>query len=102
MEFEWNEKKRLETIETRGVDFADAALIFENPTIDRPDTRFDYPEPRTISLGIVDETAYVVVHCMSEDGEAIRIISAWKGGRKRYDKYNKIIAKRDQSKKGDG
>lgn len=93
MLFEWDEDKRQATIKERGIDFADVALIFENPTIDRPDTRHDYPEPRTISLGVVGKTAYVVVHCMSEDGEAIRIISAWKGGRKRYDQYQKTLAR---------
>lgn len=31
LEFEWDEDKRISNIEERGVDFIDAALIFEGP-----------------------------------------------------------------------
>jgi uncharacterized DUF497 family protein len=34
MGFEWDEQKRLENLEEHKVDFADAALIFENPVIE--------------------------------------------------------------------
>jgi hypothetical protein len=44
MSFEWDEAKRLSNIEERGVDFRDAALIFEGAVIAKEDTREDYGE----------------------------------------------------------
>jgi len=83
--FEWDEDKRQATIEDRGVDFLYAALIFEENTLTRKDDREDYGETRFISLGLIDDVPYIVVH--TKRGENIRLISAWKGGRKDYEKY---------------
>lgn len=33
MQFEWNEDKRREIYQQRGLDILDAALIFENPVL---------------------------------------------------------------------
>ena len=85
MEFEWNEEKRQTTINDRGVDFLYAALIFEGETLTREDDREDYGEVRFTSLGLVDDVPYIVIH--TKRGENIRLISAWKGGRKDYEKY---------------
>lgn len=85
MKLEWNEEKRLSTIEDRGVDFLYAALIFEGETLTREDDREDYGEVRLASLGLVDDVPYIVIH--TERGENTRLISAWKGGRKDYERY---------------
>ncbi len=85
MKLEWNEEKRQATIEDRGVDFLYAALIFEGETLTREDDRKDYGEVRLASLGLVDDVPYVVIH--TKRGENIRLISAWKGGRKDYERY---------------
>jgi hypothetical protein len=85
MRFVWNEDKRQLTIEERGVDFLYAALIFEGETLTREDNRENYGELRFISLGLIDDVPYVVVHT-ERDGET-RLITAWKGGRKDYEKY---------------
>ena len=85
MRLVWDEDKRQLTIEERGVDFLYAALIFENETLTREDNRANYGEVRFISLGLVDDVPYVVVHT-ERDGET-RLITAWKGGRKDYEKY---------------
>lgn len=85
MKFEWDEEKRLKVKEARGVDFLYAALIFEGPTLTKVDDREDYGEVRFASLGLVDDVPYVVIH--TERGENIRLISAWKGGRKDYETY---------------
>lgn len=43
MEFEWDEAKRLKTLFERGIDFIDAALIWDDPLRQvREDTRKDY------------------------------------------------------------
>jgi len=49
--FEWDERKRLANLAKHGIDFVRAARIFDGPTIERPDDRRDYGEPRTIALG---------------------------------------------------
>ena len=85
MQFEWNEEKRQATINARGVDLLYAALIFEGETLMREDDRKDYGEVRFASLGLVDDVAYIVIH--TQRGENTRLISAWRGGHKDYERY---------------
>ena len=85
--FEWDEEKRLNNIKERGVDFRDAALIFEGPVLVQEDRRENYGEQRFRALGMVDEECYVVAYTWR--GSTCRIISAWRfddDGRKRYEK----------------
>ena len=85
-EFEWDEEKRLSNIEEHGVDFRDAALIFEGPVITKEDTREDYGERGFRALGKVDNEYYVVAYTWR--GSSCRIISAWRvdeEGKKRYE-----------------
>lgn len=98
MEFEWDESKRQRVIEGRGVDFLDAMLIFAGPIVTKVDRRRDYGETRFISLGMVDETCYVVVHTRRDDN--IRIISAWLGGRRERQEYQENISGRTPEAQG--
>jgi len=100
MEFEWDEDKRLSNIEKHRVDFRVATAIFEGPTIDQIDRRADYGERRMVSVGAADGTVYVVVH--TERGGAMRIISAWKGGKREREAYRSLHARRDQGDAGEG
>ena len=86
MDFEWGEVKRLSNLEERGVDFRDAALIFEGTVIAKEDMRDNYAEQRFRAVGQVDNEYYVVAYTWR--GSVLRIISAWKvdeDGRKRYE-----------------
>lgn len=85
MEFEWDEAKRRQNLDKHGVDFLYAALIFEGPVLTARDDRADYGEVRDISLGLVDGAPMVVVH--TARAGRIRLISAWKGGRKDHERY---------------
>ncbi len=85
MKIEWHEEKRQQNLKKHGVDLLFAALIFENPTLTKVDDRKDYGETRYASLGLVDDTPYIVIH--TPRGTATRLISAWKGGRKDYERY---------------
>ncbi|MGR3511951.1 MAG: BrnT family toxin [Paracoccaceae bacterium] len=89
MEFSWDESKRREVLEERGVDLLYAALIFESETLTKIDDREDYGEMRFISLGLVDGDPYIVVH--TERDDKTRLITAWKGGRKEYERYKNRI-----------
>ena len=98
MEFEWDEEKRRRNIEKHGVDLADAALIFENEVLTKPDRRLDYGEERFISVGIADGHFYVVIHTYR--GTKTRIISARQTGRQHYARYQKSITRRNPGDEG--
>ena len=87
MEFEWGEAKRRQNLAKHGVDLLFAALIFEGPVLTRVDDRRDYGELRFASLGLVEGVPFTVIH--TERGGRVRLISAWKGGRKDHDIYRK-------------
>jgi uncharacterized DUF497 family protein len=53
--FEWDEEGRRRNLDEHGVDFRDAALIFENPVVEAEDSRSDYGEIRIRALGHVDD-----------------------------------------------
>jgi uncharacterized protein len=74
MDFEWDEVKSAKNLRERGFDFAFAALIFDNPTIERIDARKDYGEVRVQAIGEVDGFVLFVTYT-DRDGRR-RIISA--------------------------
>jgi len=75
MNVEWSESKRFANINKHGVDFIDAALIFENPVIESVDVEY-----------------FMVIYTWR--GDARRIISAWKVGENGKRRYKKILSKR--------
>ncbi|KQT45084.1 hypothetical protein ASG43_12315 [Aureimonas sp. Leaf454] len=100
MEFEWDETKRLKVIAERRVDILYAAGIFEGVVLTRVDDRNDYGEERLISLGLVGDECFVVVHVSRND--TVRLITAWKGGRNDRAIYQAGIARGDQGEEGSG
>jgi uncharacterized DUF497 family protein len=62
LSFEWDEDKNAANIKNHGIDFLDAALIFENPTLEAIDDRADYGEVRYIAFGLSGETVLQVVY----------------------------------------
>jgi len=54
MEISFDPVKRARTLRDRGLDFADAGRLFAGPTLTLEDDRFDYPEPRFQSFGVLD------------------------------------------------
>lgn len=78
MEFEWDENKRRSNLNKHGIDFIDAAKIFNRPVLERVDNRYDdYEETRIIALGEVNSVVLFVVYVWR--GEVCRIISALEG-----------------------
>ena len=100
MEFEWDEDKRSEVFEERGVDFLRASLIFEGPVLTHADRRWDYGEKRFVSVGMVEDDCYVVVH--TNRGDVTRIITAWKGGRREREEYQACYFGRAPRDEGPG
>ena len=90
LSFEWDEEKNAANIRNHGIDFLDAALIFENPTMEAIDEGEDYGELRWIALGLSEDTVLRVVYTWRGE-DVIRIISAWKADRYDREKYYREI-----------
>lgn len=69
----WDEAKRLKTLFERGLDFADAGLVFGGRTMTLSDERRDYAEPRYITAGWLRGRFVVLVWTPRANGR--RIIS---------------------------
>lgn len=70
--FEWDERKRQRNVERHGIDFEDAARIFEGPILTVRSDRGS--EVRYVALGLLDDVEIAVVYTVRS--EACRIISA--------------------------
>lgn len=90
MRYEWDENKRKTNIQQHGIDFADVIRIFDGPTVEMLDDRFDYGETRFIALGLLNGVVLVVAY--TERREALRIISARKATKYEEEKYFEEIA----------
>jgi uncharacterized DUF497 family protein len=53
MRISFDSRKRDRTLKDRGLDFEDAALVFEGTTVEIEDLRKSYGEPRIISYGLL-------------------------------------------------
>jgi len=71
--FTWDETKRRANLAKHGIDFRDAARIFDGPLVTVEDTRERYDEPRYVALGLLEGVVVSVVHAERRDGA--RIIS---------------------------
>ncbi|MEO5738632.1 MAG: BrnT family toxin [Variovorax sp.] len=60
MQVPFDPVKRAKTLSERGLDFADAALVFEGDTLEVEDDRRDYGEVRVICFGLLEERMVVV------------------------------------------
>lgn len=90
MKFEWDESKNEINIQKHGIDFSDAKMIFDGYTLTVEDDRFDYPERRFVTFGLLFENIVSVVHTESE--EKIRILSARKATRNEQKEYFKQVS----------
>jgi uncharacterized DUF497 family protein len=94
MEFEWDENKRQKTLLERGIDFIDAALVWDDPLKqERADTRNDYGEPRyqTIGKGPVGILFVVYTVRIYELGKPVnRLISVRRANKKEILQYESI------------
>ena len=64
-------EKRAVTLRERGLDFADAKLVFEGRVATLQDNRFDYGEDRFISAGFLRDRLVVIVWTLRIDARHI-------------------------------
>jgi uncharacterized protein len=93
MRFEWDEAKNRANIRKHGIDFADAATVFDGPMVIGADTREDYGEDRWIGVGEMKNQ--IVAIAFAERGpDSIRVISIRKASRHERVAYEEEIANR--------
>lgn len=73
MEFTWSERKRSLNLKEHGLDFVDAASVFEAATFTYEDDRFSYGEQRFVTLGLLSGIPVSIAH--TENDHEIRVIS---------------------------
>ena len=102
MEFEWDERKRQSTLLSRGIDFIDAVLIWDDPfRQERIDTRREYGEIRYQTIGQGPLGILFVVYTVRtyEEGKLInRIISVQPAKKKEIEQYKSFTFRRDLAK----
>jgi uncharacterized protein len=77
MHYSWSREKNRRNLARHGIAFEDAARIFEGPTVEKIDDRFDYGETRIYAIGLANGLEITVVYTDRNDEER-RIISAWR------------------------
>jgi len=77
MRYTWDDEKNERNIARHGIAFEDAKRIFDGPTVERIDDRFEYEEIRVYAVGLVNGIEVTVVYTERNDDER-RIISAWR------------------------
>ena len=90
MQFEWDEEKNRRNIEKHGIDFSDAADIFNHPLLTMLDDRYDYEENRWVSIGWIHTIVGVVVYTERTE-DVVRIISARKATRREVQCYEQVL-----------
>jgi uncharacterized DUF497 family protein len=86
MELEWDEAKRLRNIRERGIDFAEAIRFELQNSFTEQDLRFDYGEPRFVSIGYLDGRLHVL--CWTTRAGRLRVISLRKANEREQKKHS--------------
>ncbi|HLP67951.1 MAG TPA: BrnT family toxin [Rhizobium sp.] len=90
MIFEWDDAKNRTNLTKHGISFEEARLVFDGPLLSGRDERFDYGEPRVISIGAI-ETVVIVVVVHTDRGGITRIISARLANRRERNRYRDYL-----------
>ncbi|MBS0279145.1 MAG: BrnT family toxin [Proteobacteria bacterium] len=85
MIFEWDSVKSAKNMRERGLPFEVGVAVFDSPTLEVPDTRYNYGETRIKAVGIVRGIVLVCVY--NDRGETRRIISLRVANRKERNAY---------------
>ena len=86
----WDPRKNRRNVARHGIAFEDAIRIFEGPTLEQADQRFDYGEVRVHAIGVENGIEMTVIYTDVSDAER-RIISAWRAERHEREAYWKNV-----------
>ena len=82
----YDQAKRARTLADRGLDFVDAAKIFGGPEFTQEDDRFDYPEIRFQTYGLLDNR--LIMFAWTPISGGIHVISMRKCNDREQRKFN--------------
>lgn len=94
--FEWDETKRISTLEKHRIDFIDATEIFLQDHLLLP-ARSDI-EDRKIAVGALNGVFLAVIHTKRDD--AIRIITARRARKHEREQFEAYVARRTPGDEG--
>ncbi len=77
--------KRDRTLEVRGLEFADAEVVFAGPTFTFEDEREDYSERRFVTFGLL--VGRLVAVCWTPRGEDQHVFSMRKANEREQKRY---------------
>ncbi|HZD91926.1 MAG TPA: BrnT family toxin [Pseudolabrys sp.] len=87
MEFEWDESKRAQVLEDRGLDFVDADLFFDGRAVShQPTPRME--EDRWKTTAIIENAYFTLVWCWR--GGKIRVITMRRAHEKEIRTYRQL------------
>jgi len=90
MRFTWDARKNRQNVARHGIAFEDAVRIFDGPTLEKTDDRYDYGESRVYAIGMVNGIEVTVIYS-DRPGTERRIISAWKAEKHEREAYWKNL-----------
>jgi len=86
--FEWDEAKRLATLQKHGIDLRRATRVFRGPHVVL-EARSD-AEPREIAVGYLDGIPIAVV--FTRRGDKVRIVTARRARRNERERYQAVYS----------
>lgn len=89
MEISFDPSKRSKTLDERGLDFADASIVFAGENYTILDDRKDYGEMRYITFGRLKRRYVIIVSTLRENGR--RIISMRYANDREKDRYKAAL-----------
>jgi uncharacterized protein len=98
MKITFDPGKRERTLQDRGLDFVEAERVFSGETIDIPDLRRNYGEPRINSVGHL--RGRMVIVCWTPRRDARHVISMRKANEREQAKYGAAFAARQRYEEG--
>jgi uncharacterized protein len=69
MDFVCDRRKNRADLSRHGIDFEDAIRIFDCPTLEKVDDRFDYGVTRVYAIGVVNGLEITVIYTDVSDSE---------------------------------
>ena len=87
--FEWDEEKKQTNFSDHGLSFEDAETVFSGKCVTFEDTRYDYGEPRFVTLGRLEGRTVVIAH--TPRGENTRMISMRKANSREQKTYKERL-----------
>ncbi|MDR3360865.1 MAG: BrnT family toxin [Bifidobacteriaceae bacterium] len=85
LQFEWDPAKSVSNKNKHGIDFEEAKALWQDAKRMTVDAGFTGPEPRQVTIGMLDGKMYLAV--TTQRGQATRIISVRRCRQEEVDRY---------------